>query len=54
MEQVLAEAPSRGVSLDAVFQTLKFEALDWAFDQQLSAEVISTGAVGEPATAGRG
>jgi hypothetical protein len=42
MEQVLAEAPSRGVCLDVVFATLKLDALDWAIDQQLEPVIIST------------
>lgn len=56
LEQVLAEAPSRGVSLDAVFATLKLEALDWAIDRQLTPVIVATSDLteeNEPATAER-
>jgi hypothetical protein len=49
---VLADAQGRTLSADALFDTLKLEVLDWAFDNDVETKVIDTEEV--PVTAGNG
>ena len=39
---VLADAQGRNVSADALFGTLKLEALDWGFDTSVETTLIDT------------
>jgi len=49
---VLADAQGRKLSADALFDTLKLEALDWGFDHAVETKLIDTEEV--PVTAGDG
>jgi len=49
---VLADAQGRAVSADALFDTLKLEALDWGIDNGVETKLIDTTEV--PVTAGDG
>ncbi len=49
---VLADAQGRTVSSDALFDTLKLEALDWGLDHGVETTVIDTAEL--PVTAGDG
>jgi hypothetical protein len=39
---VLADAQGRTLSADALFDTLKLEALDWGFDHEVETRLIDT------------
>lgn len=49
---VLADAQGRAPSADALFETLKLEALDWGFDNGVETTLIDTADV--PVAAGDG
>lgn len=49
---VLADAQGRTLSADALFDTLKLEALDWGFDHDVETRLIDTDE--QPVTAGDG
>lgn len=49
---VLADAQGRAVSADALFDTLKLEALDWGLDHDVETRLIDTAA--QPVAAGDG
>jgi hypothetical protein len=49
---VLADAEGRSVSADALFDTLKLEALDWGIDNNVETRLIDTAET--PVTAGDG
>lgn len=49
---VLADAQGRTVSADALFDTLKLEALDWGIDNEVETRLIDTAEA--PVTAGDG
>lgn len=47
---VLADAAGRSVSADALFDTLKVEALDWGLDHGVEAKLVDT--TEQPVSAG--
>lgn len=49
---VLADAQGRTLSADALFDTLKLEALDWGFDHDIDTKLIDT--TEKPVIAGDG
>ena len=49
---VLADAQGRKLSADALFDTLKLEALDWGFDHGVETKLVDTAET--PVTAGDG
>lgn len=50
---VLSGLRGREVGVDALFETLKLEALDWGFDQGIEAQVVDTEDRPVPAVDGR-